>query len=290
MKKVLLLPFVLLSMNVVMATVIKIKVVDFQFKAKTVNALVGDTIQWIWKGGIHTTTSVTIPAGAAAWNAPMDSAHRKFNYKLRVAGVYKYQCTFHFTVMKGTINVTTALAAGLNSFAVQDDDAKALLNWKTVSSKDVAYFSVQRSTDGDNFREINRVMPSSSNTYHFSDNGATGKYVYYQVKVVDTKGNTQLSDIQMLTRNVKNSPLVLSLSPNPISSPGHLMLQFNADKDGSMLVKLYAQNGRFIKEAEMMASKGLNNGHFHMGDLTPGAYYITCTLGTVTEKHTVIVK
>jgi len=40
----------------------------------------------------------------------------------------------------------------------------------------------------------------------------------------------------------------------------------------------------------MSAVKGLNNGHFHMGDLAPGTYYIVFTLGNVTEKHVIIMQ
>jgi len=57
-----------------------------------------------------------------------------------------------------------------------------------------------------------------------------------------------------------------------------------------MLVQLYNQNGSFIKKAEMSASKGLNNGHLHLEDMTPGTYYIVCTLGTIKGKHTIIMK
>jgi len=290
-KTVLFLVVAFLGITVTYATVFRIKVSDFQFSPKTVNAKLGDTIVWTWKNGIHTTTSLTIPAGAKAWNKPIDSAHKNFGYILTKTGVYNYQCNFHFTVMKGTINVSAALAGGLNSFAISDDNAQALLSWKTVSSKDVAYFSVQKSNDGDKFTEIARVKPSG-NTYSVTDkNASAGKYVYYQVEMVDAKGNRELSPIEMYVNNHVAAPkLVTSISPNPISKPGHLMLQFNADKDGAMLVKLYSQNGTFIKQAEMTAVKGLNNGHFHMGDLTPGAYYIVCTLGNTTEKHTVIMK
>lgn len=284
--------FMLGCFSALFATTITVKVSDFQFKPKTVNAKVGDTIKFVWKGGIHTTTSVTIPAGANAWDRLMDSAHRNYKYILRVAGTYQYKCTPHGAFgMTGTINVTSALAAGLSDFVIGGDELKTILSWKTNSSKDIAHFSVQRSTDGDNFREIKRVLPSQGNVYSFADNTATGKYVYYQVKMVDTKGNTEYTGIQMLThRNVTTDKLVTSLSPNPVSSAGHLMMQFNSDVEGAMRVQLFSLNGRLIKEQNMYASKGINNGHFHMGDLTPGSYYIVCTLGSRTEKHTVIMK
>ena len=283
------------SASYLYATTITVKVSNFQFKPKVVNAKVGDTIKWAWNANqagnsAHTTTSLTIPAGAVAWNRPIDSAHKTFKYRLRVAGTYQYDCAIHFTVMKGTINVSAALNAGLSDLMISGDDLNAMLNWKTVSSKDIAYFSVQRSTDGDNFREINRVFPSALNTYSFTDKEAKGKYVYYQVKMVDTKGASEYTTIQMQTRNVPMDKLITNLSPNPVTKPGHLMMQFNSDIDGSMRVRAYTQTGKLVKEADMYAAKGVNNGHFHMGDLPSGTYYLVFTLGSRTEKYTVIVK
>jgi len=292
MKKIVLLSFFISSFTAAFANVITVTVTDFQFKPSTVNAKVGDVIKWVWRKGTHTTTSTTIPAGTLAWNKPIDVNHQVFKYKLTKAGTYKYRCNFHFSIgMVGTIKVTTALTAGLNSFSIDDADAKALLNWNTVSSKDLAYFSVQRSTDGDNFTEIARVSPGMLNQYKFTDNNnGPEKYVYYQIDMIDTKGNHQLSEIQMFTRRTAAAKLITNLSPNPVSRPGHLMLQFNADNDGTMLVQLYNQAGAFISQTEMTASKGLNNGHFHLGDLAPGTYYIVCTLGASKEKHTIIVR
>jgi plastocyanin len=284
---------VICSFSVIYATTITVKVSDFQFKPKTVNAKVGDTIKFTWKTGIHTTTSVTIPGGAPAWDRLMDSAHKTFKYRLRVAGTYQYKCTPHGAFgMTGTIIVANALEAGLSDFVLKSEDLSTMLSWKTSSSKDLAHFSIQRSTDGDNFTEIKRILPSAGNQYRFADNTTVGKYVYYQVKMVDIKGNAEYTGIQMVTRNnVKTDKLITSLSPNPVSNAGHLMMQFNADAEGTMRVQLFAQSGRLIKEQNMYASKGINNGHFHMGDrLTPGSYYIVCTLGSKTEKHTLIMK
>ena len=39
---------------------------------------------------------------------------------------------------------------------------------------------------------------------------------------------------------------------------------------GKMLVQLFTQGGKLVTETEMTANKGLNNGHFHLGNLTPG--------------------
>ena len=94
----------------------------------------------------------------------------------------------------------------------------------------------------------------------------------------------------MFTKILQLPKLITNISPNPVSNPVHLMLQFNADNEGTMLVQLYNQAGGFVAQTEMAAYKGLNNGHFHLGDLTPGTYYIVCTLDGTKEKHTILVK
>jgi plastocyanin len=110
MKKILLLAALLMgSFSATWAADHRVRVADFQFTPSTVNAVVGDTITWLWQNGTHTTTSTSIPSGARSWNAPMDSTDTRFRIHLRVADTYNYQCNFHFSIgMVGTIVVSTA--------------------------------------------------------------------------------------------------------------------------------------------------------------------------------------
>ncbi len=43
-----------------------------------------------------------------------------------------------------------------------------------------------------------------------------------------------------------------------------------------MLVQLYNQNGSFIKQVEMSASKGLNNGYLQLEDMTDTRNLLYC--------------
>jgi plastocyanin len=81
-----------------------IQVGGFSFTPNAVTVSVGDTVKFMWISGIHTTTSVSLPANAIAWSSPMDSGHTSFSYKVSVAGQYNFQCNFHFLMgMTGTI-------------------------------------------------------------------------------------------------------------------------------------------------------------------------------------------
>jgi len=108
MKKILLLAALLIgSVCAAWAADHRVTVSNFVFTPSTVNAVAGDTISWTWINGMHTTTSVSIPAGARPWNSPMDSTHTRFRTRLTRAGTYSYQCNFHFAQgMTGTITVS----------------------------------------------------------------------------------------------------------------------------------------------------------------------------------------
>jgi plastocyanin len=110
MKKILLLAALLIgSVSATWAADHRVTVSDFVFTPSTVNAVAGDTVTWIWRTGMHTTTSTSIPPGARSWNAPIDSVNTRFRIRLRVAGTYNYQCNFHFAQgMVGTIVVSAA--------------------------------------------------------------------------------------------------------------------------------------------------------------------------------------
>lgn len=85
---------------------------DSFFNPASLNVKVGDTVSWSFTGNMqnHTTTSSTIPSGAASWDQPINTANPTFNYVVTKAGTYNYVCTPHASFMKGTITATVATA------------------------------------------------------------------------------------------------------------------------------------------------------------------------------------
>jgi plastocyanin len=89
------------------ATVHTITVSDFQFNPTTLNVMIGDTIEWQWINGSHTTTSGNIPSGASSWDSQINSANPVFTYVVTVAGSYTYFCQPHSVIMGGTFTAST---------------------------------------------------------------------------------------------------------------------------------------------------------------------------------------
>ena len=109
-----------------------VTVQDYFFSpANLPNVVVGDTIEWEWVNGTHTTTSTTIPAGAATWDSPISSTNTSFEYKVTVAGTYDYQCSIHAGL--GMIGSFTAAA----SSGIADNAELASINISPNPFKDV---------------------------------------------------------------------------------------------------------------------------------------------------------
>ncbi|HTX87563.1 MAG TPA: T9SS type A sorting domain-containing protein [Bacteroidales bacterium] len=100
------------SMNAA-AKVWVVQVADFSFTPDSLLTVrVGDTIRWVWVNGTHTTTSISVPALAPIWDAPVNSTIQTFEYKVMEAGTYTYKCKFHAAMgMVGMFQAEVASAA-----------------------------------------------------------------------------------------------------------------------------------------------------------------------------------
>lgn len=114
------------------ATIVVVTQQENTFTPQTFEVNVGDTIRWVWTSGVHTTTSTTIPAGAAQWDSPLTAEVDTVDYVVTVAGNYAYVCTPHASIgMTGsfTANSTLGIAdkstASSNSMRVYPNPVKS---------------------------------------------------------------------------------------------------------------------------------------------------------------------
>ncbi len=289
------------------ATVHVVSVSNYQFSPKVIdNVFVGDTVRWVWVLGTHTTTDDptnqgagnSLPPGAASWNSPMTATDTAFNYKVTVAGVYNYYCIPHASFgMIGSFTASNALPVSLTSFQLSATNSNVSLNWKTATELNTDYFSVRRSSNGSEYTEIARVPAAGTSaaetSYSFTDTKLSSgqEYYYYSLAIVDKDGRRVFSDAKLFKNKLSAIKLITSLSPNPVSRDmAHLMMTFNAEKEGKMNVKVINTEGRTLINTMMQAYPGVNNGHLHLGELPSGSYSIVFMLNGLKETHQVIVK
>jgi hypothetical protein len=180
------------------------------------------------------------------------------------------------------------------AFSISTQNNKPLISWTTQTEVNADYFSVRRSSNGIDFKEIAKIKATGNSgltkNYSFSDATiAQGiNYVYYALATVDKDGKIQLSPIKIYKNKTALPKLIISLSPNPIGGMGHLMLQFNADKKGVMLAKLIDTQGKVVLKTELSAQQGVNNGHIHLGDMPAGIYTMSFSLDGINESYRVV--
>lgn len=293
MKK-LLLPLLCLFFLKSQATVWTVNVQNFQFTPANLNVKVGDVVHWVWVSGFHTTTSLSVPAGAASWDASLVTAGDFFDYTVTATGSYSYQCNNHPLQMQGTFTATSVTPVILSAFNITAEGGSANLSWTTLTELNADHFSVRKSLDGSDFKEIAQI-PAAGNSaiqkdYSFVDDKISSsiRYVYYALAIADKDGKTQLSPIKIFKNKTAKAKLIISLSPNPISGMGHLMLKFNSDKPGTMSAKLIDAQGKLVLQADLSAVTGVNNGHVHLGEISKGTYTFQFTLDGISESYRII--
>lgn len=285
------------------ATIHIVQVANYQFSPANVpDVVVGDTMRWMWVSGFHTTTDDpanesgnSLPAGAATWNAPINPSNTTFDYKVTVAGTYNYWCIPHSPFMAASFTASAVLPVTLSSVQVTAGNGTAVISWKTLTELNADHFSVRRSTDGSTFSEIAKVPAAGTSTaeksYSFTDRSIkSDRFYYYNIAVVDKDGKQQFSETKIFKGKEALSKLILSLSPNPISAPGHLMMTFNAAKEGKMDVSVVNAQGQAIIKTQMQAFEGVNNAHVHLGVLPAGTYTLVCTLDGIRETRQIVFK
>ena len=129
-----------LSLVQVKAVIVTVSVNATAFSPATFNCQVGDIIHWFQGSGTHTTTSVSIPTGATAWNAPIDGTNTSFDYLVLFPGTYTYKCTPHgftgtFTV--GTVPINSTHLVSVESDMFSPDTVNCFVGdsvkWQLVS-------------------------------------------------------------------------------------------------------------------------------------------------------------
>ncbi len=108
MKKILLLVFLVTGLiGLASANTFNVDVANFAFTPADIVCNVGDTVVWTLSSGTHTTSSTSVPSGAATWDYTFIGVGDTYTYAVEYPGDYTYQCNIH-TTMQGTISASYA--------------------------------------------------------------------------------------------------------------------------------------------------------------------------------------
>jgi hypothetical protein len=173
----------------------------------------------------------------------------------------------------GTIQRLSALESGsvlpldwLSFQVVKINTRQALIKWATANERDNKHFMVERSSNGIDFSEINRIHASNQNMesqYSYIDEYPFKGKNFYRVQSVGYGGEIAYTPVRMLEFEDLGTDIVFY--PNPAKQ--FVILEH---LPSNALVLLYDMNGR------MVHNQKTNEGRYHLSlvGLSTGIYQI----------------
>jgi hypothetical protein len=124
------------------------------------------------------------------------------------------------------------------------------LNWSISQSSQISYFDVERSTDGNHFVTVGKVLATPGKTpineYSTTDvpDETASEHVYYRLKIAGTKGNVSYSKtISLFLRKIEKSGI--SIAPNPVKET--MQLNISSLSENKMQLFIYDGAGRLMR-------------------------------------------
>jgi len=139
------------------------------------------------------------------------------------------------------------------------------LSWSSYSEINTSHFVIERSTDGNLFEAAGSVNATGNGNNNYSFSTAilsTTPTYYYRLKMVDTDGRQQYSNIVRITNN--DETVKLAVFPNPATE----FITLASSKKQELSIS--------NSSGQVVTSIGMINGNqtINIGSWVPGIYFI----------------
>lgn len=158
--------------------------------------------------------------------------------------------------------IGTPLPTTLLDFDVNRGKEGIFAQWKVLDDKDVAYYQLQRSADGQSFIDAGKktmLSESPANIKQYSvwdtePDNKTNATLYYRLKVVDKNGSYAYSPTEALS--FKMSYRIISTAPNPFQNK--FTISYMVPFEQTVVFELRDLLGHVIHTYRQKASLGIN--------------------------------
>jgi plastocyanin len=261
-----------------------ITVQDYTFQPSSLtNVTIGDTIHWMWINGTHTTTSLAIPSGAAAWDHPISGTSQNFIYTVTVSGLYNYECSIHGPTMGMVGSITVNSAPSLSVFPENQ-----AVSQNAGSTSFIVTTSADWTTSCDSLWVIATHSGSGNGTINvqYEGNSSTSPRVAH-ISVISPGLPTQIVTVTQSGSTLgisENWQGTFSMYPNPTAgyvtiNPGDLFQM-------PVQVSILDNNGRVIIDE---LSRSTTAFRYDLTGLPGGIYFVKIRSGQYFKVEKLIV-
>ena len=209
-------------------------------------------------------------APPAAWSLQGSCFAGSIASDTRRLGMTNFNSTY------ATAQSQNPLPIELLSFTVEPEAVGNLCRWATASETNNDYFDLERSTDGDVFKSIQRVegygIGSTTETryYSFLDREVCKGIVYYRLKQVDIDGHFSYSEVIAINCNKSNTDV--AVYPNPANFS--ITYTFFEETDGNVTMEVLDMVGKIVLQETHDVKRGYNTIESSVNNLSTGVYYL----------------
>lgn len=211
----------------------------------------------------------TSPDGGLTWS--LTSANIDFVNKTITANNLSQLKSYTFAEVSGT-----PLPVEFSEFnATYNENTNcADLNWTTLSETNNDYFVVEKSLDGINFEEINRINSYGNSNliqvYNTTDCDIATEFVYYRIKQVDLDEKFTFSNIESVKiSNMQVAEQEIKIYPTLVTNQSFYIYNKNLNH---LNIKIIDLNGNIMYETSTKESKYSIN----TDNLSNANYYVLC--------------
>ena len=167
----------------------------------------------------------------------------------------------------------TPLPIELSEFSGLMERSGNILNWVTLSERNLLKYAIERSDNGiNNWKSIGEQLPISSSIgekkYQIAD-GAPYQITYYRLVIFGTDGTVEYSNIITLEREIADG--IKRIAPNPAQN--EIYVEYHATQEASVIFKVIGYDGRVVLQQAIDLNNGSNILPFDISELPSGVYY-----------------
>ena len=166
------------------------------------------------------------------------------------------------------------LPVKLISFSAQPKNESVELNWLATNENDLQYYIVQKSNNGINWNDIQKVNKgiASTNNYFITDAGKNNAVVYYRLKQVQRTGQPLYSKVVTINPagynpgSITNNTVIKDL----------VTMQITSATNDNYIAEVYTANGSMVKQQSLKVPAGVTIATIDIpSTLASGLYILT---------------
>lgn len=159
------------------------------------------------------------------------------------------------TVYMNCSACSIGLSVNLFNFDANLINRETVLDWSTENENNAAYFGLERSQNGLEFKEIGQRAAAGNSTslinYQTIDKDPYIGVSYYRLRMVDIDGFYTYSS----TKTIYNAPFeLINLYPNPAEN--ELFLQIGSPRNMDVKLEIYDNLGKIVQAKEIVVKTG----------------------------------